>query len=162
MKKSVTVLLCVVFASSLCGFSSSFEQAATDSVRTEILSMVKSYYADFSARNWKLYQDHFWPKATLTTIWAPPGETKPRVVIMTIESFVEQAPKGPGSKPIFEESMTDSEVRAEKTLAHVWAHYTARFGDYDSVSTWSGVDAFTLMKHDGVWKIVALAYASNR
>jgi hypothetical protein len=40
----------------------------------------------------------------------------------------------------------------------MWAHYTARSGDSTDVATWRGLDAFTLMKHDGRWRIVALAY----
>jgi hypothetical protein len=35
---------------------------------------------------------------------------------------------------------------------------TARFGDSTDVATWRGIDAFTLMKHDGRWRIVSLAY----
>jgi len=39
-----------------------------------------------------------------------------------------------------------------------WARYTARFGDPGSVRTWKGIDAFTLMRHEGRWRIVSLAY----
>jgi len=46
-------------------------------------------------------------------------------------------------------------------LAHVWARYEATFGDSASVATWRGVDAFTWMKHDGRWQIVALAYTDE-
>lgn len=43
-------------------------------------------------------------------------------------------------------------------LPPVWAHYAARFGDSTNVATWRGIDAFTWMKHNGQWRIVALAY----
>lgn len=127
-------------------------------VRAEVVSELERYYADFSARDWTAFADHFWPGATLTTIWAPPGETAPRVVTLTVPDFVAQAPLGPGSKPIFEERMLAVEVSAQGPLVQAWARYRARFGDPGQVAEWTGIDAFTLMKHDGRWKIVSLAY----
>ncbi len=129
-----------------------------DQVRREILEEVTSYYRDFSERDWNAFAEHFWPGATLTTVWQAPGESAPRVVATTVPRFIEQAPLGPDSKPIFEERMDRAEVRSQGNLAHVWAHYTARFGDSGHVASWQGIDAFTLMKHDGRWRIVALAY----
>ena len=134
---------------------------SSEAAKKEILRELGSYYADFSARDWQKYADHFWPGATLTTIWKPEGEARDRVVVTTVPEFVAQAPKGPGSKPIFEERMTGAEVRVQGPLAHVWARYKARFGDPGKIADWSGVDAFTLMRLDGRWKIVALAYAGD-
>ena len=83
------------------------------------------------------------------------------MVSISVPDFVAQAPQGPGSKAIFEERMTAAEVKAQGNLAHVWARYTARFGDPGSVATWHGIDAFTLMKHGGRSKIVALSYTDQ-
>jgi len=126
--------------------------------KREVLEELERYYDDFSARDWKRFADHFWPGATLTTVWQPPGETLPRVVATTVPDFVGQAPQGPGSKPIFEERMTGAEVTVTGNLAQVWARHTARFGEPDSVQTWKGIDAITLMRHEGRWRIVSLAY----
>lgn len=123
-------------------------------VRAEI----ERYYADFSSRDWKAYADHFWPGATLTTIWQPPWENAPRVVATSVPDFVAQAPQGPDSKSIFEERMTGAEVKRCGSLAQVWAGYSARFGEPGDVMEWSGVDAFTLLEHDGRWRIVSLAW----
>lgn len=133
----------------------------SDPARREVLQELEHYYADFSARDWKAYAGHFWPGATLTTVWQPPGEPAPRVSTYTVPEFVAQAPEGPDSKPIFEERMVSAEVRHYGNLAHAWAHYTARFGDSAQVATWKGIDAFTLMRHDGRWRIVALAYTDE-
>jgi hypothetical protein len=95
-------------------------------------------------------------------VWQPPGEAAPRVVATTVPEFVAQAPQGPGSQPIFEERMGRADVRAHRSLAQAWAEYHARFGRPDSVATWSGIDAFTLMRHEGRWKIVSLAFASGQ
>lgn len=131
---------------------------ASEDPQEEILREVRRYYVDFSDRDWNAFAEHFWPGATMTTVWHAPGESGPRVLATTVPRFIEQAPLGPDSKPIFEERMDRAEVRSHGNLAHVWAHYTARFGDSTNVATWRGIDAFTLMKHDGRWKIVALAY----
>ena len=120
---------------------------------------VQQYYRDMSARNWPVYAAHFWPRATLTTVWQPPGESAPRVVVTSIDSFLAMTGKGPDSKPVFEERLLGQEVRVTANLAHVWARYEARFGDSAALQTWRGVDAFTWMKQDGTWRIVALAYS---
>ncbi len=127
----------------------------------EVLAEIEQYYSDFSDRDWEAFADHFWEGATLTTIWPPPGQTSPEVWVSTVPDFVAQAPSGPGSKPIFEEKMTKAEVTVQGNLAQVWAHYDARFGDEDNLMEWSGIDAFTLMKFDGRWRIVSLAYVST-
>jgi len=122
---------------------------------------VAQYYHDMSARDWRAYQGHFWPGATLTTVWRPPEDTASRVAIMTIDQFLAQTGAGPDSKPIFEERLLVQEVRVTGNLAQVWARYEATFGHSISVSTWRGIDAFTWMKHDGQWRIVALAYTDE-
>ena len=57
--------------------------------------------------------------------------------------------------------MTGAKVRFTGNLAQVWATYEARFGDPDDVQEWNGIDAFTLMKHNGRWRISSLAYAAS-
>jgi hypothetical protein len=39
--------------------------------------------------------------------------------------------------------------------------YQARFGDPDDVMEWRGVDAFTLMRRGGEWRIVELAFVPD-
>jgi hypothetical protein len=127
-------------------------------VEQDILAELEAYYDDFSARDWDAFASHFWPGATLTTVWQPPGEDDPRVVVVTLDDFIAQAPSGPGSREIFEERMRTADVRVQGDLAHVWATFAARFGDPGNVAEWKGIDAFTLMRLDGRWRIVALAY----
>jgi len=134
---------------------------AADTVRDQVLAELEQYYADFSARDWARFADHFWPGATLTTVWQPPGDSAVRVVATTVPDFVAQAPLGPGSREIFEERMTAAHVFGTATLALAWARYSARFGDSGSIEEWMGADAITLMKHDGRWRIVALAWRQD-
>jgi len=65
---------------------------APDADTTLVLAELRSYYRDFSDRNWTLFADHFWSGATITTVWQPPGADAPRVTTTTIPEFVAVAP----------------------------------------------------------------------
>ena len=112
-------------------------------------------------RDWTRFQDHFWPGATLTTVWAPDPEEGERVVVTTIPDFVAQAPLGPGSREVFEERMVSARLEIAGGLAQAWVRYDARFGDPGAIVEWSGIDAFNLIRHQGQWRIVSLAYAAD-
>ena len=136
-------------------------KALEETARHDVQAELSRYYTDLSARKWNAFSSHFWPDATITTIWQPPGEPRERVATTSVPEFVANAPAGPDSKPIFEERMTGCEVRISGDLAQAWARYHARFGEPRNVAEWTGTDAFTLMKHDGSWRIVSLAFASD-
>lgn len=162
---SIVVPAAVLAALAGCGAPGAGENgagsAAADSARVEVVAELERYYADLSARDWDAFADRFWPGATITTVWQPPGEEAERVVVTSVPEFVERAPEGPGSREIFEERMEDVRVRVRGDLAQAWARYAARFGDPGDVAEWEGTDAFTLMQHDGRWRIVSLAFASD-
>ena len=128
--------------------------------REAILDELRAYYRDLSTLDSAAFAAHFWPGADVTTAWQPPGEPLVRVVVTPVEQFIMQWPQGPGSKPIFEEWMQSADVRLQNDLAQVWARYGARFGDSTAVQEWEGIDAFTLMRVGGRWKIVELAFAA--
>lgn len=143
--------------------ASSAPAGAQEDARTRaaVRAELERYYADLSARNWDAFADHFWPGAELVTIWQPPGEDEERVVYTSVPDFIRSAPAGPGSREIFEERMLEVEIRIQGPLAQAWTRYTARFGDPGDVQSWEGTDAFTLLNHDGRWRITALAYAAH-
>jgi hypothetical protein len=136
-------------------------RTAPDADTTLVLAALRSYYRDFSDRNWGLFADHFWEGAAITTVWQPPGAAAPGVIYTTVPEFVAAAPEGPDSKEVFEESMLDARIRVSGGLAQAWVRYHARFGDPGAVREWEGVDAFTLMLHEGRWRIVSLAFRSQ-
>lgn len=125
---------------------------------TAVLAELRAYYRDFTARDWRAFADHFWPGATISVVWQPVGEDSARVVATTIPDFIAQAPAGPGSREIFEESMIDARIRRTAGLAQAWVRYQARFGNPGAVEEWVGVDAFSLLRHGGRWRIVSLAF----
>ena len=129
--------------------------------RAAVRAELEAYYEDLSARDWEAFADHFWPDATLATVWRPPGEERERVETVTVEEFVERAPQGPGSKEIFEERMTSLEIRRFLPIAQARARYEARFGDPGNVREWEGTDVFTLVRHEQRWRIVSVAYAAD-
>lgn len=129
--------------------------------RGAVEQRLEDYYRDFSARDWAAFADHFWPGADITTVWQLPGEDTAGVVVTTIEEFVEQAPQGPGSREVFEEWMIAADIRLFKNLAQAWVRYGARFGDPGDIDEWEGIDAITLLKHGGTWKIVTLVFTSD-
>jgi hypothetical protein len=122
---------------------------------TAVVAELRTYYQDFSARNWPAFAGHFWPGAAITTVWQPPGEDSVRVVATAVPDFVAQAPRGPGSRAIFEERMLEARVVAAGDLAQAWVRYHATFGDPGEVSEWEGTDAFTLLRHGGAWRIAS-------
>jgi len=137
------------------------QESPTGPQEAELRAFLESYYDAFSDRDWTRFQDHFWPGATLTTVWEPdPGEGE-RVVVTTIPDFVAQAPLGPGSREVFEERMVSARLEIAGGLAQAWVRYDARFGDPGAVMEWSGIDAFNLIRHQGQWRIVSLAYAAD-
>jgi len=132
---------------------------AGELARISILAEITSYYRDLSARDWDAVAQHFWRGATVTTIWEPDGEGR-RVVFNSVPEFIAEVDPGPDSETVFDEQLGAAEVHVSGNLAVVWAEYRVRFGDSSStVREWTGIDAFTLMKHVGIWKITSIAFA---
>jgi hypothetical protein len=135
--------------------------AERSEAEAEVLAMLQRYYRDLSSQDFELLRRDFWPEATLTTTWQAEDSEAPEVTVITIDEFIAEAPNGPGSKEIFEETMTSAHVRVHGDLAQVWARYDARFGDPGEIYEWSGIDAFTLIRHEGEWRIAALVFAAD-
>lgn len=127
--------------------------------REEVLARLDRYYTDLSNRDWSAFASHFWPGATLTTVFQPPDESAPRVVTTSVPAFVAQATQQ-ASKRVFHERMMDADVVVTGDIAQVRAHYDARISSPDA-RRWQGTDVFTLMKHGGRWRIVSLAYTTS-
>jgi len=130
--------------------------------RAAVLAELRSYYTDLSTRDWPAFASHFWPGATITTAWQPPGEPFVRVDAQTVPEFIERAPEGPDSRAVFSEELVSADIRVAGNLAQAWVRYRARFGDPGDVEEWEGTDAFSLLQVDGRWKIIALAFAPDR
>jgi hypothetical protein len=99
-------------------------------------------------------------RATLTTVWQTDSSSNPDIFTSTIDEFLDQTKDGPDSQPVFEEKMVESEIVVKQNLANAWVKYDAKFGSEDNLMTWSGYDLFSLIKHEGEWKIASIVYSS--
>ncbi|HSM16741.1 MAG TPA: nuclear transport factor 2 family protein [Gemmatimonadales bacterium] len=158
-----SLLVAVMLLATACTLERREPPPSTGSeARAAVLAELRSYYTDLSARDWPAFASHFWPGATITTAWQPPGEPFVRVDAQTIPEFIERAPEGPDSRAVFSEELVSADIRVTGGLAQAWVRYRARFGDPGDIAEWEGTDAFSLLAVDGQWKIVSLAFASDR
>jgi hypothetical protein len=123
--------------------------------------MLKRYYGVMSKRNWVEYEKYFWPGGTITTTWVKPGDSIKTVDVTTIKDFIRETPHGPDSKPIFEEKMLNSVITVENNIATAKVEYEVKFGSENDIDEWKGTDLFTLVRHNGEWRIVSLVFEAN-
>jgi hypothetical protein len=137
--------------------------ASVDDPREEVAvrELIGRYYQDFNKNNWGAVAGHFWSNADITTVWQEAGESSDRVVHTSIETFFTDAPRENPFGEMFETWEIRANVSVYRDLAQAWVWYGARFDDAGEVVEWDGVDAFTFLKHDGVWKIASLMFASG-
>jgi len=127
----------------------------------EVRQLIDQYYQDFSNRDWESVAGHFWFGAEITTVWQAPGENVDRVVHTSIDEFFAAAPRENPFGETFETWEIRAEVSVYRDLAQAWVQYGARLNSDGDVEEWDGIDAFTLLKHDDVWKIAALMFTSD-
>ncbi len=141
------------------------EASAEDTLRARerglILAEVTAYYHDLTARDWDAFARHFWRGAVVTMIWEPDDDSERRVDFISVPDFIAQMDLGEDSTLIFEQSMGTVEVQFDGSVAQVWSRHRVRFGEPGNVREWTDVDAFTLMKHVGLWKISSMALATK-
>ncbi|HKS16698.1 MAG TPA: nuclear transport factor 2 family protein [Planctomycetota bacterium] len=121
----------------------------------EIVAAMEVMYDDLSARRWEALEAHFLPDAAL--VFATPSGPKR----MAPPKFIEMVRKNVEGKEVFEERMEAASVRAHGDVAQVWSSFAGREGNGQDIRTWSGVDAFTLVKVDGKWKIALIAVSQD-
>jgi hypothetical protein len=133
------------------------------SVRADVEAVLRTYYQDFSARDWRAVRASFWPGGTITTRWTPPGERQARVWVQTADDFVKRAPEGPGRMAVFSERMVHAHVTGYGDIAEAWVIYEGRWGrTREEVKTTRGIDAFHLYKDGGEWRIVSLTFTTEQ
>jgi hypothetical protein len=121
----------------------------------EVIAAVELMYDDLSSRRWDALEAHFLPEASLV-FSTPNGPRR-----MSPAKFIEMVRKNVEGKEIFEERMISGEVRAHGDLATVWSRFEGREGTGTEIREWSGVDAFTLVKHEGRWKVALIAVSQD-
>lgn len=130
-------------------------KSGPDTVTAEVIAAVELMYDDLSERRWDALEAHFMPDSSL--LFAMP--TGPRR--MAPKAFVELVKKNVEGKDVFEERMTHAWVRTHGNLAVVWSSFAGREGNGEDVRLWSGVDAFSLVKTEGRWKIAQITVSQD-
>ena len=126
----------------------------------EVYAAIRGYYAALTSRDWRLLGDHFWPRATITTVRVIPDDTVPRLRTLTIEEFVAGA--GKAQAEVFADEALRANIVTYGALADAWVTYHARVGaTAQTVVSRYGIDAFHLMKLGGQWRIVSLAFQNE-
>jgi hypothetical protein len=128
-----------------------------------LVALLEGYYADFGARNWTAFAGHFWPGATIATIRKPLGAPRETVVVTSIDEYVLNAGGAGVDQTPITIKLTARDVRVDGFLAQVLARFDANVQTpaQGELHNWHGLDAFTLMKHDGEWRIAALVIGSS-
>jgi hypothetical protein len=121
----------------------------------EIVTAVEGMYDDLSSRRWDALAAHFLPEASL--LFATPDGPKR----MAPDKFIEMVKKNVEGKEIFKEEMMECALWTHGNLASVWSKFEGREGNGADIRTWSGIDSFTLVKVDGIWKISHIAVSQD-
>jgi hypothetical protein len=132
------------------------KQPAGPNPGPEVIAAVELMYDDLSCRRWDALEAHFLPEASL--VFATPEGPKR----MAPDKFVAMVKKNVDGKEIFEERMVKGAVWAHQDLASVWSTFEGREGNAKDVREWTGVDAFTLVKSEGRWRIAHVAVSVER
>ena len=153
-------VLCLMVVFPACGSDTG---GSVDSPQEEaaVRDLIGRYYQDFNNSDWDAVADHFWADADITTVWQEAGENSDRVVHTSIDDFFTSAPRENPFGETFEMLAVRANVSVYRDLAQAWVWYDAKLDSAGEVAEWDGVDAFTFLKHDGVWKIAALMFASG-
>jgi len=128
----------------------------------EVLVLLERYYDGFAAGDWSRVAENFWPNATIVTIRSPDMGAPPTVVSMRIEDYVARhADSGVRPSPL---KLTLDLPRTETngSVSSVFVRYRAVDPSGADEQSWRGVDLFSLVRHEGEWRIASLVFEGAR
>jgi hypothetical protein len=127
----------------------------------EVRQLLDAFYRDFAAGDWPRVADHFWPGATLVTIRSPSLGAPPTVVVLRIEDYVARQGAGGRAAPLKLEMRTQR-IETLGSIGSAVAQYDALDPSGAQSQGWRGADMFSLVLHDGQWRIAALVFEGAR
>jgi ketosteroid isomerase-like protein len=129
---------------------------APDPTAEAVKAEIRQLYVDLSARDWEKFGAHFTSDAVVIF-----KTRKGAAKTMSMKEFDAMTRKGVEGKPVYSEECDRLDVRVHRDLAHAWSHFRAKIGTAEKVDTWSGIDAYTILRVDGAWKIAAIAISED-
>ena len=128
---------------------------AQASARDSVLGTLQRVFDAMRARDTVGLRAAFDSTARLTPARdSSAGPTRPQTVSQFLSSVAGAAPDR-----AFDERMYDPECRVEGPIAQVWTYYTFREG---RTFSHCGIDAVTLMRTGGAWKITNWIWTARR
>lgn len=118
--------------------------------RDSIIAVVEQFFTAMEARDTATIRRLFLPDVRFARLEHSPDSSV--IGNSPVEEFLRQLP---GARARLRERMWDPQVLEHNGLAVVWAPYDFRLDDRFSHC---GVDAFTLLRIEDVWRIAGLAY----
>ncbi len=147
---SLLRLTVVVVLSTTAGCTSrkpTFQRIPSD--RAAVIAVANDLFAAMRARDAEAMRALQTPEVAMVRITE---DAQPAIHLGSPDAFINAIVNAPAEP---REQMWDPEVRIDGDLATLWAPYEFYLGDRFSHC---GVDAFQLVRVDGSWKIVSIAF----
>jgi hypothetical protein len=109
-------------------------------------------------RDWDAFRELFAPGASMRV--AVKREGKSSIVTLTPEDYVVRSGPVLEERGFFEREIA-RKVLSYDGLVHVWSTYESRNKEDDAKPFDRGINSIQLMKVEGAWKIVSVAWASE-
>ncbi|MEE8156311.1 MAG: nuclear transport factor 2 family protein [Phycisphaerales bacterium] len=139
----------VLFSLVLGCSSTTWPSAQLQADRAAVIAVANDLFAAMRARDADALRALQTPEVAMIRITE---NAQPAIHVGSPDAFIDAIVNAPAEP---RERMWDPEVRIDGDLATLWAHYEFYMGDRFSHC---GVDAFQLVRVDGVWKIVSIAF----
>lgn len=142
----------------------SVSDAPTESIDVDpqVRAVLTAYYDDFASGDWARVAKHFWPDATLVTIRSPGLGATPAVVVTRIDDYVHRhLGDGARSAPL-RIALESSRIETFGSVASAITHYRAVDPSGSEAQSWRGADLFSLVRHEGEWRIASLVFEGAR
>ena len=117
----------------------------------DVIAPVDAVFNALAARSAEGLEAHFEPSAQLTVVEQNADGTS-RVSHLNWQQFAGGLEPGPEK---LEELMVDPTVAVDGDMAVVWGRYAFRI---DGRLSHCGIDHFSLVRRDGVWRIASLTW----
>lgn len=141
----------ILLAALALGVAAPTPAAAQRSDSTAVLQTLNRMLDAMRTRNADELRAVFHEQVRMTLLRPAPGGGY-RAVVLTGEQFIAAATNPNG--PVLDEPVRNPVVHLDADLATVWAEYQVRSNGKVSHC---GYDAFTFVRVDGAWKVIAVA-----
>lgn len=128
----------------------------------DVRRLLDDYYRDYASGDGSALAQHFWPDATLATIRSRALGEGSSVVVMRVEDYVRQHMGAGARETPLRIELETPDIQTTGSVASVVAHYRAVDPSGHEAQSWQGADVFSLVRHEGQWRIASLVFEGAR